>query len=281
MSELNDAEARAALAQARDAIARQAYEIERLREVLRVAATAGIIGSPVTHSRLLEMIVETGAHVIGARAGALFLVAEDTNELIFEVATGSKAEAVKKFRVPLGHGIAGLVAASGEAIAIADAGSDPRLASDIAESVGYVPQTLLCVPLFYGNRIIGALELLDKEAGTFNPSDMETLSLFANQAAVALQLSRLYLDIGRFVRDSVGGLEDERTPDLLKPAEGMDRRAEDDLAAQETFELAGLVHEIARQGENERRACRTLLLGFAEYLRTIYEAAGQLAKIRE
>ncbi len=267
MSEDKEADLRAALAQARDAIARQTREIERLREALSVAATAGIIGSPVTHSRLLEMIVETGAHVIGARAAALFLVAENANELIFEVATGSKADAVKKFRVPVGHGIAGLVAASGQAIAIADAGSDPRLASDIAQSVGYVPQTLLCVPLFYGNRIIGALELLDKNAGTFSASDMETLALFANQAAVALELSRLYQDIGRFVRDSVGGLEDERTPDLSDPGLGPDRSAQDDLAARETLELARLVHEIARQGENERRACQTILLGFAEYLR--------------
>jgi GAF domain-containing protein len=267
MSEDQEADVRAALAQARDAIARQAREIERLREALSVAATAGIIGSPVTHSRLLEMIVETGAHVIGARAAALFLVAEDTNELVFEVATGSKADAVKKFRVPVGHGIAGLVVASGQAIAIGDAGSDPRLASDIAQSVGYVPQTILCVPLFYGNRIIGALELLDKNAGTFSASDMETLALFANQAAVALELSRLYQDIGRFVRDSVGGLEDEQTEGLPEPQVGRDRSAEDDSAARETLELARLVHEIARQGENERRACQTILLGFAEYLR--------------
>ena len=60
---------------------------ERDRDTLHLAATAGIIGSPVSHARLLEMIVETGAHVIGARAGALFLLDEENDDLTFEVAT--------------------------------------------------------------------------------------------------------------------------------------------------------------------------------------------------
>ena len=106
---------------------------ERDRDTLHLAATAGIIGSPVSHARLLEIIVETGAHVIGARAGALFLLDEENDDLTFEVAIGSRAAEVKRFRVPLGHGIAGIVAASGQAMAIRDAAGDPRLASDIAD----------------------------------------------------------------------------------------------------------------------------------------------------
>ena len=54
------------------------------------------------------MIVEAAAQVISARAASLFLVNEETQELIFEVALGQKAQEVKKFSVPLGHGIAGL-----------------------------------------------------------------------------------------------------------------------------------------------------------------------------
>jgi GAF domain-containing protein len=238
-------------------IAAQAQEIERLRDALRLAATAGIIGAPVTHARLLEMIVETGAHVIGAGAGALFLLDEDEEELTFEVAIGSRAAEVKRFRVPLGHGIAGIVAASGQAMAISDAQNDPRLASDIADSVGYAPQTVLCVPLFYGDNVIGALELLDKEDGQpFTASDMEALGLFANQAAVALQLSRTYQNVARLLGEE-GGAETE------------------DDASREALELAHLVHEIARRGESERKACREILLGFAEYLRARTQVADQ------
>jgi len=249
-------------------IARQAQEIERLRDALSLAATAGIIGSPVTHTRLLEMIVETGAHVIGAQAGALFLLDEVENDLTFEVAIGSQAAEVKRFRVPLGHGIAGIVAASGQAMAIADAGEDPRLASDIADSVGYVPQTVLCVPLFYGDRVIGALELLDKQGGErFTAADMEALGLFAHQAAVALQLSRTYQNVARLLRESTGTADEQ-----LDEPDGVDG----DEASREALELANLVHEIARQGDTERAACRSILLGFAEYLRARSAGADQL-----
>jgi len=251
--------AETALTHARETIERQEREIERLRNALSLAATAGVIGSPVTHSRLLEMIVETGAHVIRARAGALFLLDEDRDELTFEVAIGSRAAEAKRFRVPLGHGIAGMVAATGQAMAISDAGSDARLASDIAASVGYVPETMLCVPLFYGSRIIGALELLDKADGqTFSAADMEALALFANQAAVALQLSRTYQHVAQLLRESSDD-EGQR--------ENLGASAEEDVDSRDALELAGLVQEIARQGEGERRACRALLLGFADYLR--------------
>ncbi len=219
---------------------------ERDRDTLHLAATAGIIGSPVSHARLLEMIVETGAHVIGARAGALFLLDEENDDLTFEVAIGSRAAEVKRFRVPLGHGIAGIVAASGQAMAIRDAAGDPRLASDIADSVGYVPETVLCVPLFYGDNVIGALELLDKEGG-FSAGDLEALGLFANQAAVALQLSRTYENVAGLMADA--------------EAEGADDISRD------AVELARLVQEITRYGETERKACRDVLVAFAEYLR--------------
>jgi GAF domain-containing protein len=248
-----------ALAQARETIAQQAAEIERLRDTLSLAATAGVIGSPVPHSRLLEMIVETGAHVIAARAGALYLLDEDRNELTFEAAIGSRAEEVKRFRVPLGHGIAGIVAASGQAMAVSDAGSDPRLAADIAEGVGYLPETVLCVPLVHGDRVIGALEMLDKEDGErFTVADLEVLGLFANQAAVALQFSRAQQRVARLVQ--------ARQPDREQP-ESVEGGDDDDIDSREALELANLVHEIAWRGERERRACHAILVGFADYLR--------------
>jgi GAF domain-containing protein len=265
------------LAQARATIARQAREIERLRsqvnepdgaelrEALTLAATAGVIGSPVTHGRLLEMIVETAAAVIGARAGALFLIDEAASELVFEVAIGPKAEAAKKFRVPLGHGIAGLVAVSGQPMAVADADRDPRQASDIARAAGYVPRSILCVPLVYGERVTGVLELLDKEgAATFGARDMETLGLFANQAAVAIEQSRARSHLGALITELLGDRgESLRT----KAAAFADRLEGEDVEYKRAIELADLVNEIAWRGEEERQACSTILRGFADYLR--------------
>src|SRR5919112_4866456 len=211
-----DAEDRAreeALARAQEEISRLERRLsderfaQELKETLTLAAAAGQISAPVTHSRLLEMIVETAASVIPSRAASLFLIDEETEELIFEVALGSRAEEVRKFRVPLGHGIAGLVAVSGQPMAISDAASDPRQAADIAESVGYVPQSILCVPLFYNEQVIGVLELLDKEeASSFSATDMEHLALFADQAAVAIGQSRTNRNLAALLGEVLASL---------------------------------------------------------------------------
>jgi GAF domain-containing protein len=245
---------------------------EELKDALTLAASAGEISSPVAHSRLLEMIVETAASVIPSRAAALFLVDEEEEELVFEVALGSKAEEVRKFRVPLGHGIAGLVAVSGQPMAVSDVAKDPRQAADIAESVGYAPESILCVPFFYEEEIIGVLELLDREgAPSYSAVDMATLGLFANQAAVAIEQSRNQQSLGALLGDaiqSLGGVPDHREEALLEGSRSFTAGFEEDASYRRALELAALVREISHQGEEEHRACRTILEGFAGYLRS-------------
>lgn len=244
----------------------------KLKEALSLASTAGTIASPVSHSRLLEMIVETASHVISARAASLFLIDEEAQELTFEVALGPRAQEVKKFRVPLGHGIAGLVAVSGQPIAVSDASNDPRQASDIAEAVGYKPESILCVPLFYNDRITGVLQLLDKEGGTsFSAGDMEVLGLFANQAAVAIEQSRTHRNLAALIGEvlgSLGGADGGGGASLARGATAFAASIEQDPAYKQALTLAALVQEIAWQGEEEARACRTVLEAFAGYLRS-------------
>ena len=267
------------LAVARETIGRQAEEIERLRrllgeerlaedlrEALALAGTAGEIASPVTHVRLLEMIVETAAQVISARAGALFLIDEAAGELVFEVAIGPKAQEVKKFRVPLGHGIAGLVAMSGQPMAISEAQQDPRQAADIARGVGYTPETILCVPLYYGDEVIGVLELLDKQgAPSFGTADMTLLGLFANQAAVAIEQSRVRHNLGALLDERLRGVGSQALAERVRTvADGTQAGA----GYERSLELARLVREISQCGDSETATCRVILEAFAAHLRT-------------
>ena len=297
MSDAMPAGAAAPPTPAEATIARQAEEIERLRrrladerfaeelrEALALAAAAGTIASPVTHARLLEMIVETAADVIGARSAALFLIDEAAGELTFEVALGPKAAEVKRFRVPLGHGIAGLVAVSGQPMAIADASEDARQAEDIARGVGYYPKSILCVPLVYGDRVTGVLELLDKEgAPTFDAGDMRTLALFADQAAVAIEQSRTHRHLSALIGEVLRSLDGG----AATPGEALAERgarfaagAEEDPVYRDALDLAALVQEIAWRGEGERAACRAMLRSFAEYLRLRPDPAALMGAAR-
>lgn len=242
----------------------------QLREALTVAEAAMTLAMPASHARLVELIVETAASVISAQAAALFLVDEESQELYFEVALGGRADEVKGIRVPLGHGIAGGVAIGGQPIAVANAQKDPRWAQDIGDLVGYKPETVLCVPLFYEDRIIGVLEVLDKEgASTFGTDDMETLSLFANQAALAIEHSRVQRNaaalIAAVVTSADGG--DATREDLAEQLRRFGGGLESDSVFSNSLDIATLVHEIVQHGEHEAEACKSILRGFAEYIR--------------
>jgi GAF domain-containing protein len=72
-------------------------------------------------------------------------------------------------------------------LVIEDVANDPRHARDVAESTGYVPRGLMCVPLLHEERALGVLNVLDR-ASQFTLEEMDLLGLFANQAAIGLDL---------------------------------------------------------------------------------------------
>jgi GAF domain-containing protein len=242
-----------------------------LRSALVLAAAAGTIGSPLSHARLLELIVETAADVIDARAAHLFLVDEDADELVFVVAVGPHQAEVEQRRVPLAHGLAGLAVVGGQPVSVADAREDPRLASEVAQFLGYVPDSILCVPLFLDDKVIGVIELLDKEGeAPFGAADIAHLGRFANLSAVAIAQSRVHGNWAGMIGEVLDALGDEATAGVRQRAAIFAANAEeaDDVNYREALELARLVQEIAWHGEAEHRACLTLLQGFADYLRS-------------
>ncbi|MEA2594370.1 MAG: hypothetical protein QOF01_839 [Thermomicrobiales bacterium] len=278
------------LAAAEETIARQTAENERLRRRLDdehfaadlrqsvvLAATVGTIGSPVSHARLLELILETAAAVTDARAAHLFLIDEEGDELVFAVAVGPHAGDVEQRRVPLGYGLAGLVALGGQPMTVADARQEPELASEAARHLGYVPDSIMCVPLFVEDRVVGVLELLDKEGDEpFSTRDIDHLGLFANQAAVAITQSRVYANLAGLIGEVLTSLGEHADSSMRVRARAFAASSEDadDVDFREALELAQLVREIAWQGEEEHRACLTMLQGFARYLRARPKAAG-------
>lgn len=274
-----------ALARAEATIARHQEEIDSLRaalegqtaaaevkQALAAAAAAGTLGSPVGYSELLRMIIETATEVIDAESAVLLLLDEEGDELAFDVTFGIEDEEVQGLRLPIGHGIAGLVAATGQPIAISDAASDPRVAPEIAGALPYVPQSILCVPLLYRGRPIGVLEVLERDGGrSFTPQDIATLGAFAKQAAVAIRQSRAHRSLATLMADvleSLGDEDESERPTLRTSASAFAARAEEDPSYRRSWELTQLVHEVSQYGEEETDACRSILRSFAEYLRS-------------
>ena len=158
---------------------------------LHAAAAAGVLGTERAHQQLLQSIVEVARAIFGARASSILLLDEETEELVFEAVSGEGEQTLTGRRFPAATGIAGWVLATRQPMVIEDVTQDPRFAKDVAEQTGYIPKGLMAVPLLHDERALGVLEVLDRpQRAEFSLVEMDLLGLFANQAAIALDLLR-------------------------------------------------------------------------------------------
>jgi GAF domain-containing protein len=154
---------------------------------------------------------------------------------------------------------------TGEPIAVSDVRRDPRFARDFAQATGYVPKSIMAVPLIVREDVEGVLEVLDKaSAASFDLDDMDLLALFARPAAVAVEQARMVEGIGRLLVSELGRLADERhQEDLARSAQTV--LASGGETADQTLELARLVHRLSRRGERARRLALDVLASVERY----------------
>jgi len=156
---------------------------------LRAAVSAGVLGAEEAYRSLLQSIVEVARAIFGAKASSVFLLDEATDELVFEAVAGEGADTLIGKRFPSSTGVAGWVLVTRQPLVIENVGEDARFARDAAESTGYVPKGLMSVPLLNEERALGVLSVLDRPTKSrFTLAEMDLLGLFANQAAIALDL---------------------------------------------------------------------------------------------
>jgi GAF domain-containing protein len=160
-----------------------------MSEDLRAAVAAGVLGAEESYRALLRSIVEVARAIFKAKASSIFLLDEEADELVFEAVVGEGSDSLIGQRFPSSTGIAGFVLVSRQPLVIEDVLADPRFSRETAESTGFVPKGLMAVPLLHDERALGVLEVLDRpKEAKFTLAEMELLGLFANQAAIALDL---------------------------------------------------------------------------------------------
>jgi len=158
---------------------------------LRAAVAAGVFGTEEAFRALLQATVETARGIFHAKASSVFLLDEETDELVFEAVAGEGSDTLVGKRFPSSTGVAGWVLVTRQPLVVDDLTKDTRFARDAAESTGYVPRGLMAVPLLNEDSALGVLEVLDRPATVpFTLAEMDLLGLFANQAAIALDLLR-------------------------------------------------------------------------------------------
>ena len=193
---------------------------------LEAAVAAGVLGAEDAHRALLQSVVEVARALFRAKASSIFLLDEEADELVFEAVAGEGAETLLGQRLPSSTGVAGWVLVTRQPLVIEDVGADERWSRETAESTGFVPKGLMAVPLLHEERSLGVLEVLDRpQDSRFTLREMDLLSLFANQAAIAL-------DLLQRARRAQAALSGTGEPALLaRIAAKLEQRADDEDGA--------------------------------------------------
>ncbi len=236
---------------------------ELLRELGELATSLGPAVRPAETDELLRSLTQTARRLFGAAACSLALLTEDDSELVYTTAAGEGADDVTGMRIPSTQGIAGWVVQSGQPIAISDLANDRRFAREVAEQTGYVPQTIVAVPVETAQRMLGVLSLLDRDAARPGAEqDMALLSLFADQAALALASVERFSVLGRVLLDALAeaATGSDLVVALRQAADGLPA-ADADLAA-----LAAAFAALARRGPAERRLALALVRDIGDYV---------------
>lgn len=222
---------------------------------------------------VLTSVVTSAAALFAAEASSIALYDPERNVLRFVVAAGDQGAGVIGLEIPPERGLAGYVFSTGQALAISDVLNDQRFGKSFAQSTGYVPRSIVAVPLVDDRGTIGVLEVLDKkDSETFSLRDVELAGVFARQAAVAIRASRVERDTVTLLRDAIALLAGDPAAAASAGAEQLVSSAvagladaDDPLwplveriasirdAAPEQLELvAGLLDVLARQAARDR-----------------------------
>ncbi|UCF20543.1 MAG: GAF domain-containing protein, partial [Gemmatimonadota bacterium] len=184
---------RAAANQAGIAIGRArllAAERQRADEQAALLGTLADLSAQIELSKLLQAVLDRAAALLRVSHGELAIYEPEREELVIVASHNVGKQDTTGTRMPLGEGAMGHVGLTRE----------PLLISNYLEWSGRSPQyeqvefqAVMVAPLMMGRQLVGAIAVMDKDASReFGSADLRRLTMFAPQAAVAIENARLF-----------------------------------------------------------------------------------------
>jgi GAF domain-containing protein len=148
----------------------------------------GAVADPCPEDRvLLDSTVRLARSAFCGAASSILLLEPDAKHLLFAAVSGRGEDFLVGQRFAADRGLAGWVAASGEAMIVDDLAASELFARDIAESTGYVPNAIMVAPLLGDNEVMGVLEVLDPQRRSESGlADLELLTAIGQQTEHSL-----------------------------------------------------------------------------------------------
>lgn len=160
----------------------------RLQRMEHIVEISRELTATMSLEELLHKIVDAAVELTGSETAGILL--EREGQLRF-VAVHLFADQLFDIPVPIDASIAGAAFSSGQVVAVPDVRLDPRYYPEVERLIDYQARSLLAVPIQFRDRRLGVLEVENKYNDLFEPADVETLTILAAQAGVAIENTRL------------------------------------------------------------------------------------------
>lgn len=158
----------------------------------RIIEISQQLNSTLDHTALLNQIISAAIELTETEAASILLLDPTSGELRFELSSNMTSSEIADLVVPMEGSIAGWVVRHGEARVIEDVEHEPGFFRNVDVAIEFHTQSILAVPMRARNRVIGALEAVNKRGGSFTAEDIRTLSILAGQAAIAIENARMF-----------------------------------------------------------------------------------------
>jgi putative nucleotidyltransferase with HDIG domain len=158
---------------------------QRARSLREITRTASALNTIHDTGEVLDAILEGAGRALGLQRSAILLADPARAELVVHAARGYRD--IIGQRIPMGRGITGGVAVSGEPALVSEVAADDRYLPGVEGGVSE-----MAVALRVRGELLGVLDTESTERGAFSLADLELFQAFADQAAVALHNARLF-----------------------------------------------------------------------------------------
>ncbi len=205
-----------------------------------------IVNAAIEIDKLLGLILDVATRSVVADRGTLYLIDEATGELWSKVAQGSN---MVEIRLPIGNGLAGYVAKTGEVVNITDAYKDPRFNPEIDRKSGYTTRNVLCMPMRNKEgKIVGVFQFLNKAEGSFGSEDEAFIDALSVHASIAIENARIAREMVQNERlSAVGRMASTIIHDIKNPMGTLRMYAQVIKKKTDNAEAAQLADEMIRQ----------------------------------
>ncbi len=139
---------------------------------------------------ILLAIMDKMANFFGPERWSLLMIDQARQDLYYAIAVGEDSSSLRGLRVPLGQGVAGWVAATGNPLVVPDVSLDPHWSAFARNHPDLNISSIACVPIRSGENTLGVIQLLNSKLDLLSEYSISFLRILCDYAAIAIQNSR-------------------------------------------------------------------------------------------